>query len=171
MKDKRIVSVILAMAMVMCLFENVSIASASDCNHVWSAWTVEEKATCGDDRYEYRECSECGDYETKILPATGNHIWSVYYTDKPTCSETGIQYYSCLVCSAEKTETLPEIGVHNWTEWVADSYLCKDGKWSRECRDCYQENAGIVIKKKQRRDKAMENTCGQNGMCWMLQHV
>ncbi len=68
-----------------------------------------------------------------------NHAWvedfSMYQA--PTCVREGYRWYDCISCYESKKEGIPPTGIHNWSEWKADGELCKDGKWSRYCKDCY----------------------------------
>lgn len=83
---------------------------------------------------------------SKETSAYCNHVWvedtSMYRA--PTCKQEGVRWYDCKECYDSKTETIPaNTGVHNWSEWEADGELCKSGKWTRHCKDCYLEETKI----------------------------
>lgn len=56
-----------------------------------------------------------------------------------TCTSEGSEWYDCLVCGDYKIVKTPATGIHEWTEWKADGELCKEGLWTRYCKNCYME--------------------------------
>lgn len=42
------------------------------CEHVWGEWEVVTAATCEEDGEEKRECTICGEVETRVIAATGH---------------------------------------------------------------------------------------------------
>ena len=81
-------------------------------DHVLSV--VDQKApTCAEDGYEKRACANCAYTETKVLPATGNHVYDNAVTKAATCTENGVMTYTCQGCGKEYTEVIPAIG-HNY---------------------------------------------------------
>ena len=44
--------------------------------HEWSDWTVSTEATCGSDGEKWRDCTVCGEKQTEIINATGNHTFN-----------------------------------------------------------------------------------------------
>lgn len=62
---KRIIFLVL---IICCL----SLVSCSDevCEHTWGEWQVGKAATCSENGYSERVCSECGDTDRKVLYAT-----------------------------------------------------------------------------------------------------
>ena len=63
--------------------------------HTWGAWTETTPADCKNDGEEKRTCTdECGAFETRPIPATGNHgyqTWTMVDNEKHTavCSGCG----------------------------------------------------------------------------------
>ena len=69
--------------------------------HTYGNWRVKLEAACARDGISERVCTNCGNRETKPIPATG-HKWNNYYTvDKEaTCTEEGSESIHCSVCAA-----------------------------------------------------------------------
>ena len=67
--------------------------------HSFGEWVTIKKATCGQDGEIARYC-ECGERQSEILYATGEHVEIVYEAVAPTCTETGLtEGKSCSVCN------------------------------------------------------------------------
>ena len=87
--------------------------------HDFSAeWTVLLASTCAADGQSYRECARCGERETKVLSATGEHEWTVTQQKvEPTCTAEGHnQLETCAVCGAERGGEVLAIS-HLWSVW------------------------------------------------------
>lgn len=78
------------------------------CEHTapGKAWTTVE-ATCTDDGYRYKTCTECGEqFDNQVLPATGHKADdTVVEIEAATCTKAGTGYKACLVCG-EHLETV-----------------------------------------------------------------
>ncbi len=68
-----------------------------------------------------------------------DHVWIEDFSMRkdPSCIYEGYRWYDCQICYESKKEGIPANGVHVWTQWEADGELCKDGTWTRYCRECY----------------------------------
>lgn len=86
------------------------LSTKAQCNHQWSEWEVIETPTCGDTGLKIRYCLECGEYEDKNIPATGQHDWDDWYTAKnATVFKNGIKKricYECYKTQSKKTRKL-----------------------------------------------------------------
>lgn len=132
---KKFISVFVAL----CVFISSDITVfASTCNHVWSEWKVEEKPTCNSAGYEERECSECYEWETKTIPATGIHDWTEWQADGYLCEDGKYTRY-CKSCLKEETKARQGDGSHLWSAWSVSSLpdCLNSGKNYRYCYNCY----------------------------------
>ena len=79
--------------------------------HSYGTWTETKAPTCTEKGEERRECTKCGDAETREVAAKGHSYTSVI--TKPTCTEKGYTTYTC-ACGDSYTdnETAP-LG-HSW---------------------------------------------------------
>ena len=104
--------------------------------HVWSAWTVTTPAGCTTTGIETRTC-ECGEVETRVIPALG-HAWSEWeVTTEPTCTEPGVETRVCGNCGEVETREIAALG-HAWGEWkVTTEPTCTEpGVETRVCGNC-----------------------------------
>lgn len=106
---KKNFSVLIILSMVLSLAP-VQIFADDACSHVWSEWEVGEEPTCGEDGYEERYCINCGEEESKEIPATGDHDWDEWYISKSaTVSKTGLKTRECLDCYETQEKTIPKL--------------------------------------------------------------
>ena len=110
--------------------------------HSYGDWQVTDNPTCNKEGEESRECSTCGDKETRPIPTT-DHNLEVKPDSKvePKCDEDGLEcVYECTNdgCNyTENGEIIPRTG-HSYGDWqVTDNPTCnKEGEESRECSTC-----------------------------------
>jgi hypothetical protein len=102
----------------------------SICEHVWSAWTTVDAATCTEAGSEERTCSVCGKVETRAIAPLGHDVQNPTRVE-PSCTEAGYEGGVCARCGQLIAETIPALG-HNWGEWtqVDDTHL------QRVCARC-----------------------------------
>lgn len=80
--------------------------------HTYSAWSTTE-ATCDKDGARKHYCTVCGEEETEVIPATNDHKYTEWKTDKEAdCGNTGKESRHCTVCGEEETKTIPANGKH-----------------------------------------------------------
>ncbi|MBQ7000685.1 MAG: leucine-rich repeat protein, partial [Oscillospiraceae bacterium] len=79
--------------------------------HSYGAWTETKAPTCTEKGEERRECSKCGDAETREVAAKGHSYTSVI--TKPTCTEKGYTTYTC-ACGDSYTDNETAALGHSW---------------------------------------------------------
>lgn len=119
--------------------ESRTVYVLKDHKHTFSDWVVETEETCITDGLKSRICTDCGDVEAKVIPATGhqNTIWIT--EQEPTCTVDGYKDEYCLACGEKVgTEEIPANGHSYSTEWTIDvAPTCtEDGSKSHHCIVC-----------------------------------
>ncbi|MCQ3034939.1 MAG: hypothetical protein MJ248_01760 [Bacilli bacterium] len=105
--------------------------------HSFGDWTVTTPATCGDDGVETRTC-ECGETETRPVPATENHTWGEWENTTPsTCTAAGEDTRTCSECGATDTREV-EAG-HKETTTTVQATLDTPAYDSVTCSECGEE--------------------------------
>lgn len=109
---------------------------ALSCSHENSTYIATKAATCTEAGSETRTCSECGEIDTREIPATG-HTWSDWSVTKaPTYTEKGVETRKCSVCEATETresdiKVLPSVSVNyrthvqdfGWQNYTSDGSI------------------------------------------------
>ncbi len=100
--------------------------------HEWSDWTETKAPTCTEAGEETRSC-ECGESETREIPALGHSFGEWTVTKEATCTEKGVETRSC-ACGETETREIPALG-HSFGEWtVTKEATCTEkGEESRSC--------------------------------------
>ena len=104
--------------------------------HSYGEWQVTDNPTCNKEGEESRECSTCGDKETRPIPTT-DHNLEVKPDSKvePKCDEDGLEcVYECTNVGCEYTENgeiIPKTG-HSYGDWTEAS----DTQEQRVCATC-----------------------------------
>ena len=109
--------------------------------HVWSEWTTVTEPTCTDEGRAERNCSVCGEQETKVLPINKNaHVWDTEYTvdTKATCTEAGSESIHCSKCDETKDSRDIEALGHSFTNYISDDNAAcsEDGTETAKCDRC-----------------------------------
>ena len=143
--------------------------------HVWGEWKVTKEATCTEEGEETRECSVCGEKETRKIDKI-DHTWSDWkhdadnhwrectvcgeITDKAahewgdwtvtkeaTCIENGEETRTCSVCGEKQTRETEKVD-HVWGEWkVTKEATCtEEGEETRECSVCGEKETRKIDK-------------------------
>jgi len=82
-------------------------ASAAPCTHIWGNWVVTTPETCTAAGVERRECTLCGEYETRAI-AMLEHNWSAWtVTTAPTYTTAGVESRTCSLCGDVETRNIP----------------------------------------------------------------
>ena len=98
--------------------------------HEWGDWTVTKEATCVENGEETRECSVCGEKQTRETEKV-DHVWGDWtVTKEATCTEEGEETHECTVCHKTETRVTEKID-HSWSDWKHD----EESHW-RECSVC-----------------------------------
>ncbi|MDD6021826.1 MAG: InlB B-repeat-containing protein [Oscillospiraceae bacterium] len=70
-------------------------------------------ATCATDGNTYKYCTRCDYFENEVIPATGEHDYTVELTDlyvAPTCETAGSKTFQCNGCDKTNTVEVPALG-------------------------------------------------------------
>ncbi len=136
-RGRKTVAVVLCLVIILTLF-NTQTASAAPCAHNRNK-KVRVEPTCGKAGSITYYCSKC-DTKTgfETIPATGNHSWGSWITDKSaSCTEGGSRHRVCSGCGALDTDPLYAYG-HDWSSWRRqyDPDCVNEGKDYRTCDNC-----------------------------------
>ncbi len=101
-----------------------------------TATDMSKEPTCKDEGTSLKIC-ECGSFEYKTVPVTGEHNLVKGETIDPTCTEPGYTVYTCADCGITENKDETDALGHNF-EWIIDSdATCgEDGKKHEECTRC-----------------------------------
>ena len=107
--------------------------------HTFSDWTITKQPTCTEDGEETRICSDCGNIETKVIPANG-HTIVIDKAIAATCTSTGKTEGShCSVCGTviEAQQIIP-LSSHKSGSWIIDkpAAIGVSGLRHRVCTVC-----------------------------------
>ena len=107
--------------------------------HTFSDWTITKQPTCTEDGEETRICSDCGNIETKVIPANG-HTIVIDKAIAATCTSTGKTEGShCSVCGTviEAQQIIP-LSSHKSGNWIVDkpAAIGVKGSKHKECTVC-----------------------------------
>ncbi|MBO7630938.1 MAG: hypothetical protein J6S78_01245, partial [Lachnospiraceae bacterium] len=90
-------------------------ANISPTGHSVNGQVKRVEPTCSSAGYSVSKCSTCGAEvgNRTTLPATGNHNWGGWVTDKAaTCTANGSKHHTCSVCGKTESATITAPG-HN----------------------------------------------------------
>lgn len=110
--------------------------------HSWGEWYTTEEATEDSEGEEARDCSICGETETRITDKLGHsHEYEVIEEKPSTCTEAGYKVYKC-ECGEFYTENLP-LASHNYEILDEEASTCEEAGYREyecsECGDSYDE--------------------------------
>lgn len=104
---KKLLCILLSMVM---LLPVMPIQADSNCEHIWGNWYTAEEATCGDQGKEIRECQNCDETQTRVIPPTEDHEWDDWYViKKATISKTGLKERECWYCGKTQKKTISKL--------------------------------------------------------------
>ncbi len=135
--------------------------------HTWSDWTVTKAADCHNDGEEERECTVCGEKETKVIAAEEAHEWTEWVETKAaTCTEDGEEERECTKCGDKEVNVIK--AAHTYGEKVvAVAPTCTAaGLQTETCTVCGYINA-VAIPATGHTEKVEEGfapTCGVDGL-------
>lgn len=119
---------------------------APECAHDFGEWVLNPAPTCTDAGLETRECSLCGEKETRDVEANG-HSWNDGEQNKaPTCKDEGEKLFTCEVCGETKTEKIPvDPDKHSWDKGVTIPATClEDGSTTFTCEICGEKDVSVI---------------------------
>lgn len=82
----------------------------TDDSHAYTGWYIENNATCTVDGNERRDCTLCGNYETKVIKSNGEHTVDnsqITVTEVATCLKKGKGTTKCTSCQQDIEVELP----------------------------------------------------------------
>ncbi len=141
-------SIIFTIVSILSILLTACVYSGTDSTHihVFSVWEAQKNETCTDEGLYVRSC-ECGEKETKIIPAKGHDYLSDWTIDLPaTCTTPGSKSHHCKNCDTKADITeIPAKG-HDYGEWmITEEATCtEDGAKQRICSDCGNVDIQII---------------------------
>lgn len=132
--------------------------------HEFSEWEVKSEPSCYIDGYKQRDCKNCSESETEIIPAahkyteatcmarakcevcgekTGSfaeHNFSEWeIKSEPTCVLNGLKEHKCVWCGLVESFSTPAYN-HNFTEWkvLQNSTCTENGLREHTCNTCHE---------------------------------
>lgn len=125
--------------------------------HTYGDWVTTTPATCILEGVAKRTCintdgtNVCGHVETKLLPATNEHVAGAgTVTKEATCEEDGVKTFYCTGCNTEvvKTEVIEKLG-HKISDpdVVVKATCTEDGYVKGICDNCETEQTIPETKK------------------------
>lgn len=117
----------------------VSVVPMEMCeSHTFGDWKITKTATCTATGIEMRECTVCGEQETRTTPVL-NHSYK-WITDKAaTCTQEGSRHEECTDCKIiGKTERVKATGSHTMGSWkvIKEATALSTGVQERICSIC-----------------------------------
>lgn len=112
--------------------------------HSYGGYAVEVSPTCATDGLKYTVCTACGDKHYEVMPATGEHKYSLDESVDATCVLDGKIVKSCALCGRVVTTVVPAKG-HNFKENEVLPTCTDEGYKIDQCSQC-----GLVDKSTKR---------------------
>lgn len=84
---------------------------SAPCEHVWGDWAVITEPTYKTEGVEERECTLCGETESRTIPVlVCTHSFCDWYETKPaTEEEEGEERRDCFICGETETRAIPTL--------------------------------------------------------------
>ncbi len=105
--------------------------------HSWGEWIEITAATCTATGDEARECTVCGEMESRSVAATG-HTWGEWVEiTAPGCTTEGEEARECTACGEIESQTIAALG-HSWGEWleITAATCTTAGEEAQGCENC-----------------------------------
>ena len=105
--------------------------------HTWSDWTTIEEPTQTTTGLAGRNCTVCGEKETKELPVVipdHTHSYTGEVTKAATCSTEGVKTFTCS-CGSSYTEKISKIS-HSYKGTVTKATCTEKGYTTYKCSAC-----------------------------------
>ena len=113
-----------------------------DCSeHAWGEWAVTTEPTYKTEGEETRECTVCGETDTRAVPMlVCSHTWGEWVvTTEPTYKTEGEETRVCSVCGETETQSVPVLVCsHTWGDWTVVTAATEEaeGLEERSCGIC-----------------------------------
>ncbi len=104
------------------------------CDHVYSAESVLENATCTSIGVRVSVCTKCGFEKYAFDAATGHSL--THKITAPTCTALGFTEHFCTVCEYTYRDAYIQKISHSFGEWKTLIATCTHRSLSRECTAC-----------------------------------
>ncbi len=104
--------------------------------HDYGEWEVTKEATYEEDGEERRECSRCGDAQTRKIPMLTHSYESV--VTAPTCTEQGYTTHTCVDCGDSYVDSFVNALGHSFKTYISnnDASCTADGTKTAKCDRC-----------------------------------
>lgn len=114
--------------------ERTDIQEIPMAEHQYGDWVVVEEATCTQEGYMEKTCTECGAVESSTIPATG-HKWEIVTEDEGSES---IVHVVCAYCGEEKYSKDKNECQHQYGEWytLIEPSCTSEGCEEHTCQLC-----------------------------------
>ena len=138
---KKILTVLIVMALLVAAFTLVSCEKEEEVGHVHSFKATVVKPTCSLEGYTEYVCSGCDYvYRDSVVPANGKNHTFKEFTEKPaTCTEKGVKVKECTGCG-ERIESAIAVKKHTYDEANAVVVLAptctETGIKENQCINC-----------------------------------
>ncbi|MBR2889163.1 MAG: Ig-like domain-containing protein [Oscillospiraceae bacterium] len=104
--------------------------------HSYGEWYQTKAPTYEADGEERRDCTRCGEYQTRVVPMLKHEYVSV--VTEPTCTEQGYTTHTCTKCGDSYVDTFVAALGHNFVTYVSDgnATCTEDGTKTAKCERC-----------------------------------
>ena len=105
--------------------------------HDYGQWYQVTAASCTTDGEERRDCSLCGESQTRTIPAFGHRYSNWTVVEEPTCVQQGVEAHICQNCMHSEIRSLP-MGDHSYSNWYTTkpATTTEAGQERRDCQHC-----------------------------------
>lgn len=138
--------------------------------HIWSAWETAIQANSVYEGKEERQCTICGETESKAIAKLPSESPAHYYVGtvikEATCTDTGIKVFVCDDCGDSYTEEIAATG-HAYTDTVIAPTCTTGGYTQHICSNCgntYQDNEVESIGHDYDGEVLKSPTCTEEGL-------
>ena len=107
------------------------------CDHQWSKWTIERKATCTRTGLRTRYCKLCGQEQEETIKKTGHDFGKWRINRQATCTREGERVRYCQVCDYKETQVI-EKTPHEFGPWTVTLRATDHsaGRRTHTCENC-----------------------------------
>ncbi len=117
----------------------VAVFEKAPCKHQNTDVRRVKSATCTEDGYSERYCTDCGDVIETIIFTARHTVGAWHVSEQATCKNEGLRERVCADCGEVlEREILPKTEVHRFGEWniIKEASDNEDGERERKCELC-----------------------------------